>query len=145
MDKVTIKNLITRSALVKLRLNALNKEQSELMEEDVLLDKLISHYGNLEYDSIEEERNVTEAILNKPAKESSKRESKGKSKYDAIFSIIFEEHPNGLTLTNLSRYVNELSDKKIVMGTIYRVIETAITYGKATKEDKLYYWNFEKE
>ena len=139
-----IKNLENRSVLVKSRLIAIDKEKEGLVIEDTALDKLITHYKNLEYDSIEEERRVT-AALTKEDKSSNKGIKKGTSKYDEVFKTIFAEYPNGLTMTMLRARTIDLTGVEISPATIYNVIESAVRYGKARKENKLYYWNFEEE
>lgn len=55
----------TRLSLVHSRLVALEKEQKELTAEKDYLEGLAKLYDNREYDSIEEERRVTEHLLEK--------------------------------------------------------------------------------
>jgi uncharacterized HAD superfamily protein len=64
----------TRLDSVSRRIDALQLELDELVKEQLVLEELVEVYDKKEYDSIEEEKRVTERILNK--KPSCKRGSK---------------------------------------------------------------------
>lgn len=157
MDKEVLKVLTKRFADVDRRLIAIKKEELILEREHTSLSELLEIYEEEEYDSIEEERRVTDGYMrDKPisspyindvskmpvqTKKNDNRwiRARGKSKYDDIMEIVFE---GGVMLYNreISEKVNMLIDKPVAQATIFGIMKNAIKYGKAERIGDQYRW-----
>ena len=63
MDKCVINELKNRVSSVELRENALQKELTGLVKEKTMILELVKYYESLDYDSIEEEHNITMRLV----------------------------------------------------------------------------------
>jgi hypothetical protein len=119
LNEALYKGLFTRLEQVSNRLTALEKERSILLTEKTHLKDLITIYKNMEYDSIEEERRVTSAMLKEeaaPAKEPATRQwggarHRGVSMYDEPIETIFKTMKNPINIQDITQELNTLMNR----------------------------------
>ena len=141
MNNDVIAVLTHRLELVHRRLDALNKESETLNHECTSLTDLVNVYISRKgYDPIEEERRVTDRILNptpaptpapKPAKSTNTVGRTRNTGYDAAMELIFEDNNNTpLTLTELTGKLQEYTtDNHILVGTVWGLVRSRLKSG----------------
>ena len=95
MLKKMLKELKIREELISNRLAALQTEATNLTDELSHVQALVKYYDKLEYDSIEEERRVTQALSKLKTRYIPNR--KGQSKYKEMFEAIFTDNKSRFT------------------------------------------------
>ncbi len=130
MLKKILKELKTREELINNRLAALQTEATNLTNELNHIQALIKHYDQLEYDSIEEERRVTQA-LNK-FKTRYIPNCKGQSKYKEMLEAIFTDNKS-YNFTAIKKMLEDLTGEPMNPGKTYTAIRWAIDNGLIKK------------
>lgn len=133
MIKDMLKELKKREEQINNRLAALQTEATNLTDELSHVQALVKYYDKLEYDPIEEERRVTQA-LNKP-KTHYIPNRKGQSKYKEMLEAIFTDDKN-YNFTTLRKMLEELTGEPMNPGKAHRAIQWAVDNGIAKKVDK---------
>jgi chaperonin cofactor prefoldin len=125
-----------RLELVTNRLNALEKEQKTLLVEQEGLQKLDSLYSHMPYDTITEERRITEILLHQTEKTSTKnhnrggRKSKGISIYDELIEIIFTSNKNPLHINDIHTQLELLTENKLKYKNVEQILRKQISKNK---------------
>ena len=133
MLKKMLKELKIREELINNRLAALQTEATNLTDELNHVQALVKYYDKLEYDSIEEERRVTQA-LNKP-KTRYIPNRKGQSKYKEMLEAIFTDDKSH-SFTTIKRMLEDKSGESMNPGKAYRAIQWAVNNGLVKKVAK---------
>lgn len=151
MKKELVTGLQARLELVSSRLKALEIERESLQKEETSLITLIGVYkaqGN--YDSIEEERNVTEALLgNTHRAEPVKRTTTGKTgrtKHEQNIYDVFMLYDNEpMSVATFTERYNEYLNTSYVVGTVSNPLRILADSGKLLRSykdgDQVYIWN----
>jgi len=133
MLKKMLKELKIREELISNRLAALQTEATNLTDELSHVQALVKYYDKLEYDSIEEERRVTQA-LNKP-KTHYIPNRKGQSKYKEMLEVIFTDNKS-YSFTTIKKMLEDLSGESMNPGRAHRAIQWAVDNGLVKKVAK---------
>jgi len=128
-----LKELKIREELISNRLAALQTEATNLTDELSHVQALVKYYDKLEYDSIEEERRVTQA-LNKP-KTHYIPNRKGQSKYKEMLEVIFTDNKS-YSFTTIKKMLEDLSGESMNPGRAHRAIQWAVDNGLVKKVAK---------
>ena len=123
MLKKMLKELKIREELISNRLAALQIEATNLTNELNYVQTLVKYYDKLEYDPIEEERRVTQA-LNKP-KTRSIPNRKGQSKYKKMFEVIFTDDKS-YSFTTIKKMLEDLIGEPMNPGRAHTAIQWAV-------------------
>jgi hypothetical protein len=127
------KEIHDRFDRVSSRLAALNKEREQLETEHDSLIKLVMLYDSMPYDSITEERRVTECILKAPERlEPVQRrayKNKGRSQYDEPLEVIFTSVDEPMTLSEIHSNICSLTGKHINMKNMSAIMNQQIDKG----------------
>lgn len=121
------KEIHARFDRVSSRLAALNKEREQLEAEHESLLKLAMLYDNMAYDSITEERRVTEQILQPAVRVSSPK--KNKSQYDEPLEVIFTTASKPLALSEIHESLCELTEKEIQYKNMVAILNQQMRKG----------------
>jgi hypothetical protein len=133
------KEVKKRLELVSNRLIALEKEQKILLIEQEGLQKLDSLYSHITYDSITEERRVTEAILHSeespqiepaPVKIHYGGKIKGVSQYDEPIEVIFTTNKNPIKFYKIHEQLEILTDKKLQLKNVDQILRQQAKKGR---------------
>lgn len=111
--KELVKEINIRLQQVTDRLAALDKECTQLIEEQGNLQQLAKLYNSMEYDPITEERRVTETMLHMEKKPHTGGRRKGVSQYDEAVEIIFTSLKNPLELTTIKKELSTILNIKV--------------------------------
>ena len=130
MLKKILKELKIREELISNRLAALQIEATNLTNELNHVQALVKYYDKLEYDSIEEERRVTQA-LNKP-KTRYIPNRKGQSKYKEMLEAIFTDNKSH-SFTTIKKMLEDLSGESMNPGRAHTAIQWAVDNGLIKK------------
>jgi hypothetical protein len=158
MKKELVTGLQARLELVSSRLKALEIERESLQKEETSLITLIGVYkaqGN--YDSIEEERNVTEAILGTATKtELVKRTTTGTVKHTTgktgrtkheqnIYDVFMLYDNEPMSVSTFTERYNEYLNTSYVVGTVANPLRILADSGKLLRSykdgEQVYIWN----
>lgn len=146
------KHVAVRLDQVTNRLKALEKERTDLISEHTSLHELHQLYKNQLYDPIEEERRVTEGVLQAAATKEIIQAPKqtynvtGISIYDEPFKLIFTTVPNPLSMLQIKKYLEDLLGKPIAYKNVDAQVRVQIRKGNIYRADRgAYSWNGEKQ
>jgi len=130
MLKKILKELKTREELINNRLAALQTEATNLTNELNHIQALIKYYDKLEYDSIEEERRVTQALNKSKTRYIPNR--KGQSKYKEMLEAIFTDNKS-YNFTAIKKMLEDLIGEPMNPGKIHAAIQWAVDNGLIKK------------
>ena len=130
MLKKILKELKIREELINNRLTALQIEATNLTNELNHVQALVKYYDKLEYDSIEEERRVTQALNKSKARYIPNR--KGQSKYKEMLEAIFIDNKS-YNFTTIKKMLEDLTGESMNPGRAYRAIQWAVDNGLIEK------------
>ena len=126
MLKKILKELKTREELINNRLAALQTEATNLTNELNHIQVLIKYYDQLEYDSIEEERRVTQAFFTENKfKTRYIPNRKGQSKYKEMFEAIFTDNKS-YNFTAIKKMLEDLTGEPMNPGKAHTAIQWAV-------------------
>lgn len=130
MLKKMLKELKIREELISNRLAALQTEATNLTDELSHVQALVKYYDKLEYDSIEEERRVTQALNKLKTRYIPNR--KGQSKYKEMFEAIFTDNKSH-NFTTIKKMLEDLSGESMNPGRAHTAIQWAVDNGLIKK------------
>lgn len=130
MLKKILKELKIREELISNRLAALQIEATNLTNELNHVQALVKYYDKLEYDSIEEERRVTQALNKSKTRYIPNR--KGQSKYKEMFKAIFIDNKS-YNFTAIKKMLEDLSGEPMNPGRAHTAIQWAVDNGLIKK------------
>ena len=130
MLKKMLKELKIREELISNRLAALQTEATNLTNELSHVQALVKYYDKLEYDSIEEERRVTQALSKLKTRYIPNR--KGQSKYKEILETIFTDDKS-YNFTAIKKMLEDLSGEPMNPGRAHTAIQWAVDNGLIKK------------
>jgi len=130
MLKKILKELKTREELINNRLAALQTEATNLTNELNHIQALVKYYDKLEYDSIEEERRVTQALNKSKTRYIPNR--KGQSKYKEMLEAIFTDNKS-YNFTAIKKMLEDLIGEPMNPGKIHAAIQWAVDNGLIKK------------
>jgi len=133
MLKKILKELKIREELISNRLAALQIEATNLTNELNHVQALVKYYDKLEYDSIEEERRVTQALNKFKTRRTPNR--KGRSKYKEMLEAIFTDGKSH-NFTAIKKMLEDLTGEPMNPGKAYRAIQWAVDNGLIEKVAK---------
>ena len=123
MLKKILKELKIREELISNRLAALQTEATNLTDELSHVQALVKYYDKLEYDSIEEERRVTQALNKSKTRYIPNR--KGQSKYKEMFEVIFTDDKS-YSFTTIKKMLEDLTGESMNPGRAHTAIQWAV-------------------
>jgi len=123
MLKKILKELKIREELISNRLAALQTEATNLTDELSHVQALVKYYDKLEYDSIEEERRVTQALNKSKTRYIPNR--KGQSKYKEMFEAIFTDNKS-YSFTTIKKMLEDLTGESMNPGRAHTAIQWAV-------------------
>lgn len=141
MNENYMEQLKTRYELVGRRLSALDKEKSTLESEHKALGELLDVYSERgSYDTIEEERRVTDKLVPPPALLTKSTQPKHYTKkpyaHEETLALIFEENQGKpLTLKEITSKVNDIEDAYYSIATFFRLFERLVELNRAVRID----------
>lgn len=144
MDNKVLNEMQKRLYLLDCRLNALEKERQTLLKERELLEPLMKHYDSMPYDSIEEERRVTQQIAATSIKSEPNRGGRktGQSKYQESLECAIENTgKEWSTNADITAVLNELLDKPIRPQQVFNLLKAQIASGRVIKHGNFYKLN----
>ena len=130
MLKKMLKELKIREELISNRLAALQTEATNLTDELSHVQALVKYYDKLEYDSIEEERRVTQALNKLKTRYIPNR--KGQSKYKEMLEAIFTDNKSH-NFTAIKKMLEDLSGEAMNPGRAHTAIQWAVDNGLIKK------------
>ena len=128
MLKKILKELKIREELISNRLAALQIEATNLTNELNHVQALVKYY-----DSIEEERRVTQALNKSKTHRTPNR--KGQSKYKEMLEAIFTDNKSH-NFTAIKKMLEDLSGEPMNPGKAFRAIQWAVDHGLIKKVAK---------
>ena len=127
--KDLVNDVSKRFELVSRRLEALKLEQETLSAESVQLSALLNIYKGREYDSISEERAVTEHIT-KPNTRVSRKQSAKSSEYEDTMLMMFQNANAPMTFSDIERTMEKILGREISNGVLSFWRDRLISLGK---------------
>lgn len=142
MNENYMEQLKTRYELVGRRLSALDKEKLTLESEHKALGELLEVYSERgSYDTIEEERRVTDKLIQSPktittpshTRKQTYTQKKPYSHEDTLALIFEDNHGTPLTLKEITTKVNDIEDTYYKDATFFRLFERLVELNRAVR------------
>lgn len=131
--KALITELKHRLALVHHRITAIAAEQTLLASEEEYLKKLLEQYEKQYYDTIVEERRITEAVTIAPKQKDRLPNGAVSNAVEIFIRTCPENHFN---YSELVKHINEYLGKKVSAGSIGPALKKMIKQRLISKADR---------